>query len=224
MTSARATGGPAMPRRLLLQACSIVVLAATPDAASAQGWAPDVRVALAAGTPEERRAHDQLLRIVSTWDLSRWLFTRDVRIDARAIPHSHPVLTVNARYVANDTAQLATFVHEQLHWHFVEHRAATEAAIAELERAFPDAPHGPPEGARDRESTYLHLLVCLLEYDALRAILDEDVARRTLARWRHYPWVYRQVLDRADAIRPVLERHGLAAPDARQARPAPSRR
>lgn len=207
-----------MPRRRLLQACSFVVLAAAASAASAQTPAPELRVTLAAGTPEERRARDQLLRIVATWDLSRWLFTREARIDARAIPHSHPVLTVNARYVANDTAQLATFVHEQLHWHLVRHRAATEAAIAELERAFPDAPHGPPEGARDRESTYLHLLVCLLEHDALRAILDEDVARRTLEGWRHYPWVYRQVLDRADAIRPVLERHGLASPDARRTR------
>ena len=205
-----------MVSRLMILACCVASGAVPPNVAVAQAPAPEVRITLAAGTTEEQQARDQLLRILSTWDLSRWFFTREARIDARAIPHSHPVLTLNARYVANDTAQIATFVHEQLHWHLVQHRASTDAAIAELERAFPGAPHGPPQGARDRQSTYLHLLVCLLEYDALRAIFDEDVARRTLEGWRHYPWVYRQVLDRAGAIRPVLERHGLATPDARR--------
>lgn len=207
-----------MESRLVVIACCAVSLAGVPSVTLAQAPEPGIRVTLATDAPEERHAREQLLGIIATWDLSPWLFTRDVRIDARAIPHSHPVLTVNARYLANDTAQVATFVHEQLHWFLVRHRSATEAAVAELERAFRDAPQGPPDGARDRHSTYLHLIVCLLEYDALRALAGEGVARRTLEGWRHYPWVYRQVLDRADAIRPVLDRHGLASPDARERR------
>lgn len=174
-----------------------------------------MRIAVAGDTPEARQARDQLLRILSTWDLARWRFTPDVRIEARVIPHSHPVLTLNTAYLANDTAQIATYVHEQLHWYFVERKAATDSTIAELERRFPDAPSGPPEGARDRHSTYLHLLVCLLEFDALRTVFDDGVARRTIAAWRHYPWVYRQVLERPEPIREVLTRHGLASPDAR---------
>jgi metallo-beta-lactamase class B len=204
-----------MTRTLVLLAGSILVVAASPAAASAQALDQEVRVSLAAGTSEEQQARDQLLGILASWDLSRWLFTREARIDARAIPHSHPVLTVNARYLSNDTAQVATFIHEQLHWFLVRHRAATDPAIAELERLFPDAPDGPPAGARDRHSTHLHLLIGLLEYEAIRSLFGDDAARRTISAWRHYPWVYEQVLARPDAIRRVLEAHGLDSPDAR---------
>jgi len=209
-----------MGRRLMVLAWCVSALAGAPSVASAQARESIIQVSLVSGTPEEQRARDQLLRILSTWDLSRWLFTHEARIDARAIPHSHPVLTVNTRYLANDTAQAATFVHEQLHWFLARHRSATDAAIAELEHVFPGAPQGPPEGARDRYSTYLHLLVCLLEYDALSVLFDEGVARRTLEGWRHYPWVYEQVLERPQMIRPVLVRHGLGSPDARRVGPA----
>ena len=184
--------------------------------ASGQATAGTVDVATVHGSAIEHQAREQLLRIVSTWDLSPWLFTRTVQIDSGVIPHSHPVLTVNTRYLDNDTAQIATFVHEQLHWFFVQHRAATDSAIAHLEMRFPDAPSGPPEGARDRYSTYLHLLVCALEHDSLRRLFDEDVADRTLRSWRHYPWVYRQVLENPDPIREALRRFGIDDPDARR--------
>lgn len=213
---------PPMIHRPVLPALGVAVLVAsvlwgTPRAAAQQS-VPAVQVGLASGSPEEVQARDQLLAIVEKWDLSKWLFTREARIEARAIPHSHPVLTLNARYLANDTAQIATFVHEQLHWFFVRREAATDAAVAELERLFPDAPDGP-EGAGDPYSTYLHLLVCLLEYDALVEIFDEGVARRTSEGWRHYPWIYRQVLDRPAVIRGVLVLHGLDDPDARPGAP-----
>lgn len=194
----------------------VAITAQVPASAMAQLPEPQVTISLAAGSPEEQQARYQLRRILATWDLSAWLFTRAARIEGRAIPHSHPVLTVNSRYLANDTAQIATFIHEQLHWFFVEQRPEAEKAIAERQRIFPNAPDAPPEGARGRHSTYLHLAVCLLEYDALASLFDHGAARRTLEGWRHYRWVYRQVLDRPDVIRAVLTRHGLAAPDARK--------
>lgn len=194
--------------------CAAAVLG-WPASALAQRQDAAVSIALAEDSQEEGRARDQLLRILSTWDLSRWLFTQEARIDSRAIPHSHPVLTVNTRYLGNDTAQIATFIHEQLHWFMLTHRTATDSAVVDLESLFPDAPEGPPEGARDRYSTYLHLMVCLLEYDALVSLFGEDVAERTVRAWRHYPWVYRQVLERAAPIRRTLARHGLNDPDAR---------
>lgn len=58
----------------------------------------------------------QLERLLDSYDLSPWLYTRSVAIDADAIPHSHPVLTLHTRHLDDDRLLLSTFVHEQLHW------------------------------------------------------------------------------------------------------------
>ncbi len=180
-----------------------------------QSKTPPIEIRLASGTALERKGRDQLERVLAKWDLSRWLFTRIVQIQSRVIPHSHPVLTLNTQYLEDDRAQVATLVHEQLHWFFARHETATDSAIADLRRVYPDAPGGPPQGARDKESTYLHLLVCLVEFDALRELFGEPDARRMLGSWDHYTWIYREVLERPEPIRPILRRHGLESPDAR---------
>jgi hypothetical protein len=207
----RGTSFPCAPNRPLLATLAAIALCATlPPAAAAQ-----VTIELASNTGLEQRGREQLERLLRTHDLSPWYFTRTVRIESHVIPHSHPVLTLNTRWLQNDTAQVATFIHEQLHWFLVEREAATEAAIADLRRMFPEVPAQKPEGAKDEESTYLHLLVCTLELDGTARIFGEAAARRTLEAWKHYTWVYRQVLDRPEALRQVLRSHGLVLdPDA----------
>ena len=138
-----------------------------------------------------------------------------MQIQSRVIPHSHPVLTLNTRYLADDTAQVATFLHEQLHWFVAAREAAADSALAELRGLYPKAPDGPPTGARNQESTYLHLIVCLLEFEAVRELFGEPTARRTLASWQHYTWIYRKVLERPGPIRAVLRKYRLDSPDAR---------
>jgi para-nitrobenzyl esterase len=179
--------------------------------------AAGVEVRTHSDTGFERQGREQLLRILATYPLDRWRFTSTVLIQSRVIPHSHPVLTLNTRYLDDDVAQLANYVHEQLHWFLTDHvgRPRVEAAIAELRALYPDAPAKPPEGAQDQESSYLHLIVCLLEKDALSALLGEDAARRQLAAWTHYTWVYQKVLEEGDRIRPIVDRHVGAVPRAR---------
>jgi hypothetical protein len=207
----RGTSFPCAPNRPLgATLAAIALCAALPLAAAGQ-----VTIELASNTALEQRGREQLERLLRTYDLSPWLFTRAVRIESHVIPHSHPVLTVNTRYLENDTAQVATFVHEQLHWFLVQREAATDSAIAELRRMYPKVPNQPPDGAKDEESTYLHLLVCTLELEGTARIFGEAAARRALEAWKHYTWVYRQVLDRTDALRRVLRSHGLVVdPDA----------
>src|SRR5262249_41281436 len=64
----------------------------------------------------EAQTKEQLLRLLKTYDVSRWIFTKSIVIDERAIPHSHPVLTLHARHLQDDELLLSTFVHEQFHW------------------------------------------------------------------------------------------------------------
>jgi len=62
------------------------------------------------------------------------------------------VLTLNTRYLDDDTAQLATFLHEQLHWFLTDHveRAKINAVLTELRAVYPTVPSALTEGAGGR--------------------------------------------------------------------------
>jgi hypothetical protein len=192
-----------------------VLLGLLLSSAPAHGASEEVRIRLHGDTDLERRGREQLERLLRTYDLEKWLFTRDVLIQSRVIPHSHPVLTLNTRYLDDDIGQLATFVHEQLHWFLTDQvgKEVVAAAIAGLKTMYPSVPGEPPEGARGTDSTYLHLVVCHLELKALTELLGESRAREQLAQTDHYTWVYRTVLADTDEIQSTLARHGLIVPD-----------
>ena len=130
--------------------CGVVLLAMI---TAGWGWGAEViEIRLHRGTPLEERGRDQLRRLLRAYELRKWLFTRDVLIQSDVIPHSHPVLTLNTRYLDDDIAQLATFVHEQLHWFLTDRvkRAKTGAVLTELRALYPAVPTALPEGARGR--------------------------------------------------------------------------
>ena len=164
--------------------------------------AQKIEISLKNNTPGEAKTKSQLERLIAAHDLTKWTFTRKVEIDEKAIPHSHPVLTISARHIKDDELLLSTYVHEQIHWHLVNLSKETDEAIKELRALFPKVPAGGPEGARDENSTYLHLLVCYLEYRADRELTGELRAKQVMEFWStdHYTWVYRTVLERARDI------------------------
>lgn len=152
-----------------------------------------ISISLANGSEPEVKTRERLLALLERYDLSKWEFTCQVCIDGKArIPYSHPVLTLNTRHVNDDAMLLATYLHEQLHW-FVS-GPSWNAAIKELRGLYPSVPVGGSEGARNQYSTYLHLIVCYLEYKALIELLGADEARRVLERKGHYKWIYASIL------------------------------
>lgn len=171
--------------------------------------AADLDIRLHEGSEREAAARAQLLRLLDTYDLRPWLFTDQVRIRSGVIPHSHPVLTIGPQSLDDDVRQLATFLHEQIHWHAVARDADTRTAIEKLKQRYPNAPAGGPEGARDLESTYLHLIVCWLEFDAMTRLVGENAARKLLEHNHYYTWVYRTVLADTAAIGELIREHSL---------------
>lgn len=171
-----------------------------------------VEIRLTADTEPERQARAQLERILARWDLSKWLFTRTVQIEPGATPHSHPVLTLNTNGLANDSIKAVSFIHEQLHWFLSAHHTTTDSAMADLRALYPDA---PSDGDADRESNYLHLVVGL-EFDATVELFGDGWARKRLSGVPFYPWVYRQIRERPEPLRTVVQKYGLNAPDARR--------
>ena len=162
----------------------------------------------------ELKTKDQLLRLIDTYDLSdsKWIFTRDIIIDTKAIPHSHPVLTLSTRHIKDDELLLSTFVHEQAHRFLSDEKPKErDAAVEELKELFPKVPVGFPKGGKNEFSTYQHLLVCYLEYRAMRELLGELKAKQVMDFWTtdHYTWIYKTVLKRTRDIGQIAFKHKL---------------
>ena len=78
--------------------CGFVLLAVI---TVGQTWGPEaIDIRCRSGTPLEERGRDQLRRLLRTYDLHKWLFTRNVLIQSRdpAQPSSaHPQYALRRR-------------------------------------------------------------------------------------------------------------------------------
>ena len=189
----------------LLALCAVLVMG------SARFAADSIEIKLRNDTDAERQTKVQLERLLNSYDLSKYTFTRQVVIDEHAIPHSHPVLTLHTRHLNSDDQLLSTYVHEQLHWYLAAHDKQTQAAEAELRKLYPKVPAGYPDGAQDEESTYLHLIDCYLELQADRHLMGPQRAAEVIQFWSgdHYRWVYKTVLQDEARIAEIVKRQNL---------------
>lgn len=200
----------------MLRVGSVVALLVVHTTTVALAMQSPLNVSTKNGTALERRGQEQIERLVRDYEIAQWMFTQDVIVESRVIPHSHPVLTVNTQYIDDDVSQMATLLHEQFHWPVSLAEERREAAIAEFRRMFPNAPDRSGQGARDQYSTYLHFIVCDLEFQSVTALVGEAKAREILAGYDHYEWIYERVLT-DPRIREVNERHGFIAQEMRAA-------
>ena len=193
-----------MRRSALLMLFALVAVPA-----SAQPAPDTLEIYPVHGSDAELQIVSELRDVIAAHDLRDWEVAPVVRIDETQIPHSHPVLTLHTRYLGNPDGLLAVYLHEQFHWWVIERAEALDAARAELRETYPDAPLDRPLGAGSARSTYLHLVVCHLEYQAMRALVGEQRARQALAANNHYTWIYERVLN-DPSLTELLRRHGFA--------------
>jgi len=172
----------------------------------------DLKVELANKSDKEFLKYTQLKRVEKAYDLSKWQFTDNVVIDDSAKrPHSHPKLTLTVGMPNNDGAFLSQYLHEQIHWFEDSRKIEVKNVINDLKIKYPDAPSKAPEGARNKLSTYLHLAVCLLEFDALTEVLGEEKAHKIISTNSKYfyKWIYQKILTEPDSIRKILVKNNL---------------
>lgn len=177
-------------------------------AAEASAGQP-VRIVAARGTAREEATRARLEEILGAYDLTRYTFTREVVIEEGARNHAFPVLTLNARFADSSDDLLASYVHEQVHWHLRQHDRRQREAVAELRRMYPGAPTSLPEGAESAYSTYGHLVTCYLEVQAMRRLTGRERAAGVLSRKSHYLWIYKTVISDEKRISLVVRGHGL---------------
>jgi hypothetical protein len=172
-----------------------------------------IEIKLQHGDAAEKATREQLLRLLRTYDVGPWIFTRSVVIDSTpgVIPHSHPVLTLSVRHLKDDDLLLSTFIHENLHHFLSQNREKADAAVTELRAAFPKVPVGYPDGADSESSTYEHLIVTYLECRADKELLGELRAFNVCQFWAadHYRWIYHRLFEEGYLIGPIVGKNGL---------------
>jgi hypothetical protein len=172
------------------------------------------QIELASGSDSEQRLQRRLSKLLARYGprLGRWQFTDRVVLDDKSISHSHPVLTIGARTkgARTDAGLLAVYLHEQIHWFLNEHPVRLRRALRDLRARYPQVRVGAKDGgATDEESTYLHLLVCTLEYDALRGMIGKASSTRLLSSKPYYEWIYKTVVRDFEEIRHLCIFHQL---------------
>lgn len=171
----------------------------------------NVHVSLAHDSEDEAATRAQLKALLERYDLRPFEFTDQVVIDASAIPHSHPVLTLHTADT-DDLLLLANYLHEQLHWFLTQQPDEyVEPAYQAVVAHYPNPPVGFPVGAQDVFSSHLHYLVCRLEYLVLCHVIGEQEARRAISFWQrhHYTEIYRSIMEDGEALDDILRAHSL---------------
>jgi hypothetical protein len=162
---------------------------------------------------EAERVQGMLQALRRRHDLSRYEYTRLVRIVPGSDTYSHPILTLGNRFAESEDLLLSTYLHEQMHWYLWYLGTPEHDPVApfldELVRRYPEAPTDLPDGARSYEATYLHLVINWLEVAATSEFIGRVRACAVADAQRTYRWIYRTVLRDWDQLAELFERHGL---------------
>jgi hypothetical protein len=198
---------PATERRILL-----VLAGCALSAALLAAETPKLNIRAKHGFPLEEARKNQMLRLAKQYDLAKYTITRDILIERGAVNHSSPVLTLNLRFLDNDDLALSAYVHEQGHWFLMERNRANNPRLFEdLQRVFPNLDYRQPEGDGERESSYFHIAVCMLEWQAMEELVGPERARRVID-WKqsdHYKGIYALLLAHRDQVEALLNHDGV---------------
>jgi len=162
---------------------------------------------------EGERVGNLLAALRRRHDLARFEYTSVVRIVPGGETFAFPVLTLGNRFADNEDILLSTYLHEQMHWYLwhlgTPERDIVEPFMDELVRRYPDAPTTLPDGARNYEATYVHLVVNWLELAATAELIGRPRAFALAEAQHTYRWIYRTVLRDWDRLGELYERHDL---------------
>lgn len=173
---------------------------------------PKLKIKTKHGDSGEEQRKEQMERLATQYDLKKYTITRDIVIERGAINHSSPVLTLNLRFLDNDDLALSAYVHEQGHWLLMErNRERNPHLFEDLRVTFPNLEIQPPAGDGELRSSYFHVAVCMLEWQAMEDLVGAERARKVIE-WKqtdHYTGIYALILNQRAQVEGVLKREGV---------------
>lgn len=174
---------------------------------TAMAQTPVMEISTKNNSENENKVVAIMRELLTEYNLSKWIFTTEMIVEQRVIPHSHPILTLNTASM-NKVDILDTFIHEQLHWYVDKYPEAEKKAITEFKKKYKNVPYQNRAGARDEYSTYLHLIVCYLEYRSMARLIGEEEAKQLMWNQAHYTWIYNKIIEDSQYIGSILEKNG----------------
>lgn len=144
-----------------------------------------------------------LQQLEQVYDLSPFIYTRNVQISSDVKSPPTPGLTLTTRFAENPRKLLAAWLHEEFYWWAEQNKAKFAPALKELQNIYP------------RASGHAHLLliICNLEFKALSYYLGDKEAKKTIndlmKNDRLFPWTYYQVLNRNADITKLMNKYDL---------------
>ena len=84
-------------------------------------------------------------------------------------------------------------------------------AITELRALYPTVPTDSTgfQSDRTKQGTYKHLVLCFLEFSAIKELVNEETARLSMEKMGHNIWVYETVLSDAVKIEEIAQKYDL---------------
>ncbi|MDO9182636.1 MAG: hypothetical protein Q7U04_09520 [Bacteriovorax sp.] len=160
--------------------------------------------------------------LISKYDLSKLRFRRNLLVLKSGRPFSpakEPSIYFFAEsrstdYTADKNRLLSTLIHEEYHAYLAQFPVELEKAKIMLMKLYPkeQLPSNKNEMADDLESTYLHLVVCWLEYDSIKKLLGQEEAKRIISTGSVYRWIYDRELESYEKIGAIIKDAGLLNP------------
>lgn len=145
-----------------------------------------------------------LEHLLQVYHLSPILFTLNIQIQSRVVPHSHPVLRLSTRYAERPNKLLSALIHEQLYWWRDLKKKEFNGASKELEKIIP---LGKP-------SNYQLFIICFLEYKILTYYVgikeSKKILREFIQRDKVHPWINSQVYLKYKKIDPIIKKYRLS--------------
>ena len=188
------------------------ILAASLVLPAAAAQTPRLKIKTKHHAPQEEQKKQQIERLAQQYDLKKYTLTRDILIEHGIISHSHPVLTLNLRFLDNDDLALSAYLHEQAHWVLTERGPRMNVGLFDdLTHSFRIVDYSVPSGDGEMRSSYFHIAVCMLEWQATEALVGPERARKVIE-WKendHYKAIYAIVLNQRPQVESVLNRQGV---------------
>lgn len=155
--------------------------------------------------PDEIEVVDVVKSVCQKYDIPA--FTPEVVVERGAVPHSHPILTLNTS-TKDERSILKTLVHEQLHWYAQNHPKYDECILYLKTKYEDDGEHN--KSGSYPNSYWEHIIVCFNTRGYLINILPANDFEWVYEQWQPYPTLEKFIAENYENIKKDLEMFDIA--------------
>jgi hypothetical protein len=159
-----------------------------------------MRITTKNNLPEENTTKKILEDLLVKYNIP--IFTENVIIEKKSIPHSYPILTLNTR-IDDPLNILQIFIHEQFHWFESKHLKSKKAIKYLKEKYIKN------EDFKDEKIFFIHIIVCFNTRNTLKQLISEEELEYIYNQWQPYPKTEKLIKTNFNKIRIDLQRFDL---------------